>query len=116
MNALKLIQDKLLSANVGELSSVSATSGEAFMADNDLDPGGRPKPLETSVGAETEEVRAVSIQELITVVQSLPMKGSGWLYRGQPDRSYKLIPKAGRPPFQGIDDLVERPGDIVTIQ
>jgi hypothetical protein len=45
------------------------------------------------------------IQGLITTVQRLPLKGEDWIFRGQPDRSYKLIPKAGRPPFYEIDDL-----------
>jgi hypothetical protein len=61
--------------------------------------------IDDSRKASTESAVVSSIQELITRVQSLPMKGEGWMYRGHSDCSYKLIPKAGRLPFCNINDL-----------
>ena len=55
--------------------------------------------------ARWEETAVRSVQEFITYIQCLPMNGRGWIFRGQADQSYRLVPKAGRAPFQGMNDL-----------
>ncbi len=44
-----------------------------------------------------DEHKFVSLPQFLQIVQSIP--GSGWIYRGQTDISWSLLPKAGRPEY-----------------
>jgi FRG domain len=87
-----------------ELKVIGSMSwGAVFMTEEASD--GMQKAPGTGRSAQTHDVSVATVEQLIAAVHALPMRGSGWVYRGQPDSSYMLVPKAGRPPFQSLDDL-----------
>ena len=75
------------------------------MSDDEFSSGKRLRRPRRGRASKGDGIGVSSLQELITRIHDLPMKGQGWIYRGQPDCSHALVPKAGRPPFIGKDDL-----------
>ena len=55
-----------------------------------------------------QEYRVSSFAELHDVLDN-HRRDAGWMYRGQPDPDWPLVPRAGRPPFdRGYDEIFFR--------
>ena len=53
----------------------------------------------------TEHKKVKSFRELFAILDRFREKNEDWMFRGQADSSWQLVPKAGRPEFTKIDDL-----------